>query len=141
MERYPHCTSRLGCHIYIYDQELNWSDNSPECLGMTDPGDRGQPLETEIRDLQQGATEVSPSTENRLRPSEIAERGEAIYQQHKGEFEGRYSGQYVAINVTDGRYAIGPTGLEAIDKARKMCDNLFVGYLRGGGFVESFGNI
>jgi hypothetical protein len=73
--------------------------------------------------------------------ADIVSRGEAIYQQHKDELESSYRGQYVAINILDGKYAIAATGLEAIDKVRKICGDPFVGYLRGVGFVDYFGNV
>ena len=73
--------------------------------------------------------------------AEIVSRREAIYQQHKDELESCYRGQYVAINILDGKYAIASTGLEAIDKAKEKCDDSFVGYLRGIGFVDFFGNV
>jgi hypothetical protein len=73
--------------------------------------------------------------------AEIVSRGETIYQQLKDELEASYRGQYVAINIVDGKYAIASSELEAIDKAKQMCDDSFVGYLRGIGFVDFFGSI
>jgi hypothetical protein len=75
------------------------------------------------------------------RYADIVSRGEAIYQQLKDALEGSYSGQYVAINIVDGKYAIASSELEAIDKAKEACDDTFVGYLRGIGFVDFFGNV
>jgi hypothetical protein len=73
--------------------------------------------------------------------ADIVSRGEAIYQQLKNELEDSYRGQYVAINIVDGKYAIASSELEAIDKAKEMCDDSFVGYLRGIGFVDFFGSV
>jgi hypothetical protein len=73
--------------------------------------------------------------------ADIVSRGEAIYQQLKNELEGSYRGQYVAINIVDGKYAIASSELEAIDNAKEMCDDSFVGYLRGIGFVDFFGSV
>jgi hypothetical protein len=73
--------------------------------------------------------------------ADIVSRGEAIYQQLKDELEGCYRGQCVAINIVDGKYAIASSELEAIDKAKEMCDDTFVGYLRGIAFVDFFGNV
>ena len=73
--------------------------------------------------------------------ADVVSRGDAIYQQLKEELEGSYRGQYVAINIVDGKYAIAPSELQAINKAKEMCDDSFVGYLRGIGFVDFFGRV
>ena len=74
-------------------------------------------------------------------PDDIVERGEAIYKSHAQELEGLHRGQYVAINVFNGKFAIGNSSRDAIDNAKKICGVPFAGYLRGIGFVDFFGNV
>jgi hypothetical protein len=80
-------------------------------------------------------------SQNANDPADAVERGEAIYRDNKDQLEAYYRGQYVAINILNGRFALGQSGLEAIDNAKKSCGSPFVGYLRGIGFVEFFGNV
>ena len=52
-------------------------------------------------------------------PSEIARKGEEIYQKISKHIEKKRSGDFVAIEVESGKYFLGQTQMEAIEKAKK----------------------
>jgi hypothetical protein len=52
-------------------------------------------------------------------PSEIAHKGEEIYQKIGKHIEKKHSGDFVAIEVESGKYFLGQTQMEAIEKAKK----------------------
>ena len=51
-------------------------------------------------------------------PSEIARKGEEIYQKISKQVEKERSGDFVAIEVESGKYFLGQTQMEAIEKAK-----------------------
>ncbi len=55
-----------------------------------------------------------------LQPQFIVEKGREIYYKIKPELEKKYNpGFYVTIEVNSGKFFIGRTPIEAMDKARK----------------------
>lgn len=52
-------------------------------------------------------------------PSEIAYEGEKIYQKISKQIEKKYLGSFMAIEVESGKYFLGQTQIEAIEKAKK----------------------
>jgi len=53
-------------------------------------------------------------------PKELAERGEKIYlEKYKAEFETRYPGKFVAIDVGTAKTYVADTPEEAVQQARK----------------------
>lgn len=52
-------------------------------------------------------------------PSEIAHKGEVIYQKISKQIEKKHVGDFVAIEVESGKYFLGETQIEAIEKAKK----------------------
>ncbi len=52
-------------------------------------------------------------------PAEIAHKGEEIYQKIGKQIEKKYLGDFVAIEVESGKYFLGQTQVEAIEKAKK----------------------
>ncbi len=53
-------------------------------------------------------------------PSEIAHKGEEVYRKISEQIEKDHSGDFVAIEVESGKYFLGPTQVEAIEKAKKL---------------------
>lgn len=59
---------------------------------------------------------MSPNLNN---PKEISEAGERLYSsKYKADFEKKYAGQFVAINVVNGEATIGPTASETLIRAK-----------------------
>ncbi len=57
---------------------------------------------------------------------EIAEKGVAIYEKIKGEYEPKYNGKFLAIDVSSGKTYMADTSGEAIEKAKdENPDTLF----------------
>lgn len=52
-------------------------------------------------------------------PSEIAHKGEEIYQKISQQIEKKYLGNFMAIEVESGKYFLGETQIEAIERAKK----------------------
>lgn len=52
-------------------------------------------------------------------PIEIAQKGTQVYQKISKQIEKNHSGNFVAIEVESGKYFLGKTQMEAIEKARK----------------------
>lgn len=52
-------------------------------------------------------------------PSEIAHKGEKIYQKISKQIEKKYLGSFIAIEVESGKYFLGETQIEATEKAKK----------------------
>lgn len=52
-------------------------------------------------------------------PSEIAHKGEEIYQKIGTHIKEKHLGDFVAIEVESGKYFIGQTQIEATEKAKK----------------------
>ncbi len=52
-------------------------------------------------------------------PSEIAQKGEKVYQKVSKQIEKKYLGDFMAIEVESGKYFLGQTQMEAIEKAKK----------------------
>jgi hypothetical protein len=49
---------------------------------------------------------------------EIVDKGIAIYEKIKGNYEPQYKGKFLAIDVTSGKAYMADTGGEAIEKAK-----------------------
>lgn len=54
-----------------------------------------------------------------VHPAEIAHKGEEIYQKISKQMEKKYLGSFMAIEVESGKYFLGQTQVEAIEKAKK----------------------
>ena len=52
-------------------------------------------------------------------PLEIAQKGTKVYQKISKQIEKDHSGNFVAIEVESGKYFLGKTQIEAIEKAKK----------------------
>lgn len=52
-------------------------------------------------------------------PLEIAQKGTQIYQKISKQIEKKHLGNFVAIEVESGKYFLGQTQVEAIEKAKK----------------------
>lgn len=52
-------------------------------------------------------------------PTEIAQRGEKVYEKVSKQIEKKYLGDFMAIEVDSGKYFLGQTQMEAIEKAKK----------------------
>jgi hypothetical protein len=66
-------------------------------------------------------------------PAEIAQKGIKIYQRINKRVEKEHLGNFIAIEVESGRYFLGQTQVEAIEKAKKhFPDKIF--YLMKVGF-------
>lgn len=52
-------------------------------------------------------------------PAEIAQKGTQIYQKIRKQIEKEYLGDFMAIEVESGKYFLGKTQMEAIEKAKK----------------------
>ena len=52
-------------------------------------------------------------------PLEIAQRGTRVYQNISNKIEKDHLGDFVAIEVESGKYFLGQTQIEAIEKAKK----------------------
>ena len=52
-------------------------------------------------------------------PLEIAQRGTRVYQNISEKIEKDHMGDFVAIEVESGKYFLGQTQIEAIEKAKK----------------------
>ena len=52
-------------------------------------------------------------------PVEIAQKGTQVYQKISKQIEKNHSGDFVAIEVESGKYFLGQTQVEAIEKAKK----------------------
>lgn len=52
-------------------------------------------------------------------PSEIAHKGEEVYQKISKQIEKKHLGSFIAIEVESGKYFIGETQIEATEKAKK----------------------
>lgn len=52
-------------------------------------------------------------------PLEIAHKGRDVYQKISKQVEKEHSGDFVAIEVESGKYFLGQTQVEAIEKAKK----------------------
>lgn len=52
-------------------------------------------------------------------PSEIAQKGIEVYQRISKRIEKNYTGNFVAIEIESGKYFLGQTQVEAIEKAKK----------------------
>lgn len=63
---------------------------------------------------------VSLPTLPTVYPSEIAHKGEKVYQKISKQIEKKHRlGSFIAIEVESGRYFLGQTQMEAIEKAKK----------------------
>jgi hypothetical protein len=61
---------------------------------------------------------------NMTNPREIAEMGEKIYsEKYRADFELRYLGKYVAIEVKTGNAYIGDTSSDALQEAKAKSPN------------------
>ncbi len=59
-----------------------------------------------------------------MAPSEITQKGEQIYKEKlKPDFEIKYPGKYVAIEVKSGKYFMDDYLIDALQKARKKFPN------------------
>lgn len=56
-------------------------------------------------------------------PSEIAHKGEEVYQKVSKQIVKKYLGSFIAIEVESGKYFLGQTQVEAIEKAKKHFPN------------------
>lgn len=56
-------------------------------------------------------------------PAEIAHKGEEVYRKISGKLEKKNLGSFIAIEVESGKYFIGQTQVEAIEKAKKSFPN------------------
>lgn len=62
----------------------------------------------------------TPNNSNILNPEIIAERGEKIYQEQlKNILEKDHIGEFVAIEGESGKYSLGNSPEEALEKAKK----------------------
>lgn len=52
-------------------------------------------------------------------PAEIAQKGTQVYQKISGQIEKDHLGNFVAIEVESGKYFLGQTQIEALEKAKK----------------------
>ena len=52
-------------------------------------------------------------------PTEIAQKGTQVYQKISKQIEKDHLGDFVAIEVESGKYFLGQTQIEAIEKAKK----------------------
>ena len=52
-------------------------------------------------------------------PAEIAQKGTQVYQKISKQIEKDHVGNFVAIEVESGKYFLGQTQMEAIERARK----------------------
>lgn len=52
-------------------------------------------------------------------PAEIAQKGDEVYQKISKQIEKRHTGEFLAIEVESGKYFLGRTQVEAIEKAKK----------------------
>lgn len=52
-------------------------------------------------------------------PSEIAQKGTEVYRKISKRIEKKHIGSFIAIEVESGRYFLGQTQVEAIEKAKK----------------------
>lgn len=60
-----------------------------------------------------------PSTETPLTLDEIADQGQALYEQRlRDQVEGTYFGQYLVIDIAGGEYEIGPEHLATAKRLR-----------------------
>src|ERR1700676_380701 len=66
-------------------------------------------------------------------PKQISERGEEIYNRlYKSEYEQKYGGQYVAININDESSTLAATASEALAEAKKKNPHGFFHLIRVG---------
>jgi hypothetical protein len=54
-----------------------------------------------------------------IHPEELAQKGMEIYKEIKDDLEKENFGKYLAIEVESGKYFIGETQVEALEKAKK----------------------
>jgi hypothetical protein len=67
---------------------------------------------------------MSTAGPNMSNPKEIAETGEKIYsEKYRTDFELRYQGKYVAIEVKTGDAYVGDTSSDALQEARIKSPN------------------
>lgn len=52
-------------------------------------------------------------------PAEIAQKGMQVYQKISKQIEKDHSGNFIAIEVESGKYFLGQTQIEALEKAKK----------------------
>lgn len=52
-------------------------------------------------------------------PLKIAHKGEEVYQKISKQIEKEHAGDFIAIEVESGKYFLGQTQIEAIEKAKK----------------------
>lgn len=52
-------------------------------------------------------------------PVEIAHKGEEVYRKISKQIEKKYLGDFMAIEVESGKYFLGETQIEALEKAKK----------------------
>ena len=65
-----------------------------------------------------------PSIETPLTLGEIADRGQALYEQRlRSQVEDAYFGQYLVIDITSGDYEIGPEHLATAKRLRARLPN------------------
>lgn len=65
-----------------------------------------------------------PSTETRLTPDEIADKGQALYEQRlRDQVERTYLGQYLVIDIETGDYEIGSEHLATAKRLRARLPN------------------
>jgi hypothetical protein len=66
-------------------------------------------------------------------PKEISERGEQIYTRlYRAEYEQKYLGEYVAINLADESSTLGKTASEALAEAKRKSPHGFFHLIRVG---------
>lgn len=66
-------------------------------------------------------------------PQEIAEAGQKIYDdRYKAEYEKKYPGQFVAIDILTGTATVAPEPEQAIDQARKAVSHGYFHLIRIG---------
>ena len=56
-------------------------------------------------------------------PAEIAHKGEEVYRKISGQLEKKNLGSFIAIEVESGKYFLGQTQVEALEKAKKRFPN------------------
>lgn len=64
---------------------------------------------------------------------DIVERGQALYERDvRARVEPQHNGQFLAIDIETGAYAIGPTAIEAIRDIKRQRPNAMLYILRVG---------
>ena len=73
---------------------------------------------------------MAPTLEN---PNAVSLSGRGIYdEKYRAEYEAKWRGQFVAINILDGSATLGATADEALAKAESLHRNGFFHVIRVG---------